>query len=182
MPHVITLAAIRAHQPCEDGWRKLVTALGTFEPSTRLTIGDVAKANGVADAMWCLRCIDDPRVRVAAVMPAVRRASAHTTDQRVHNCIAAVDQWLAGDDSVDLRAAAEAAARSEVAARSVAWAAEAAAAAAEAATARMAATAAWAAVRAAAAAAEATWATATERERQRDDLIQMFGLLAMEGK
>ena len=39
--HIITLGAIRAHGPCEDGWRKLITALGTSEPSTRLTIGDV---------------------------------------------------------------------------------------------------------------------------------------------
>lgn len=39
--HVITLADIRAHGPCEDGWRKLITALGRAERSTRLAIGDV---------------------------------------------------------------------------------------------------------------------------------------------
>ena len=196
--HIITLADIRAHHPCEDGWRKLITALGTSEPATRLTIGDVAKANGAADAMWCLRCIDDHRVRIAAVMPAVRRASAHTTDQRAHDCIAAIERWLAGDDSVDLRAARAAAraagwAATEAAAEAAeaawaaeaeeaTWAAEAAAEAAEAAEAAWAAEAeeaTWAA-EAAAEAAEAAWAE--ERTRQRDDLIQMFGLLAMEGK
>ena len=32
----------------------------------------------------------------------LKRAPVHTNDRRVHDCIAAIEQWLAGDDSVDL--------------------------------------------------------------------------------
>ena len=68
------------------------------------------------------------RVRVAAVLPAVKRASVYTTDQRVHDCTADIEKWLAGDDTVDLQAAARSAseAASEAASRTEAWAAEAA--------------------------------------------------------
>jgi hypothetical protein len=112
MTHHITLGMIRSHDPCEPSWRTLIRALGTSDPDTTLTIGDVAASNGAAAAMWCLRCIEDPRVRVRAVLPAVKRASRHTTDQRVHDCIAMIDRWLDGRASYDeLRAAARAAAR-----------------------------------------------------------------------
>lgn len=140
-PITLTLGAIRAHHPCESGWRKLCTALGTSAPDTVLGIGDVLLSNGRADALWCLRALQ-PRERVAMVLPGVKRASAHTTDARVHDCVAAIDRWLAGDDAVDLEAAAwaawDAAAAAARAAEAV-RAAEAAARAAEAARARWAA-------------------------------------------
>ena len=86
-------------------------------------------------------------------MPAVKRASRHITDRRVHDCIAAVDRWTAGDESIDLNAAAEAAQETE------AWAA-------------------WLATRAEAweawEVAAATGWSATERNAQRNDLLTMF--------
>lgn len=113
MTGIITLGLIRAAGPCVDGWRKLLASLGftgaSYPVNYTLSIGDVAVSNGAADAMWCLRFIDDPRTRVRAVMPAVKRAAVHTTDRRVHDCIAAVERWLDGDNTVDLRAAARAA-------------------------------------------------------------------------
>ena len=141
----ITLGDIRAKRPCAPGWAKLTETLGTTVLTTELTIGDILIANGLNDALWALRCLPR-REAVAAVMPAVKRASVHTTDQRVHDCIAAVDRWIAGDDSVDLKTAAAAA-----------WAADAA----------------WAAAWAdAAAAEEATWAAM--RDMQASDLLAMF--------
>lgn len=186
----ITLQQIRDAGPCEDGWRKLNKALGHPDLSAEISIGDVVLSNGLDDALWCLRVLP-PLERVAAIMPCVRRASAHTSDQRVHECIADIDRWLAGDDNVDIqaaRAAAVAAARAAAAeeARAAAWAATAAAAAAwAAAEAREAeaAEAAWAAaeaaegtVRAAEAAEEAVRAAGwkAEREQQRRDLLDMF--------
>ena len=161
----ITLRQIRDAGPCGrkpasdgtlTGFCKLLDGLGEplVSPNLNrvLSIGDVALINGLDDALWCLQVLP-PRERVAAIMPAVKRASSHTTDQRVHDCIAAIDRWLAGDDTVDLRASAWAA-----------WAAEAAQAAAEAARA-----AAWAAE---AQAAEA--ARETERAAQLADLLAMF--------
>ena len=50
-----TLAAIRAASPCEDGWRKLLGALGKTsaddEPLDLLTVLD---SNGLDDALWVL--------------------------------------------------------------------------------------------------------------------------------
>ena len=180
---MITLQQIRDAGPCESGWRKLNKALGNPDLSTEISIGDVVLSNGLDDAFWCLR-FSPPRERVAAVMPSVRRASAHTSDPRVHECIADIDRWLAGDASVDMpavavwaeraaaraaeRAAARAAARAaEAAAWAAVWAARAAARAAEAAAWATAWAAAWAAR-----AAEAGWKA--ECEQQRRDLLDMF--------
>jgi hypothetical protein len=124
----ITLGDIRSHHPCADGWATLTKALGTTDPTAELSIGDIVIANGLDNALWALRCLP-PREAVAAVMPAVKRASVHTADLRVHECIAVVDRWIAGDDSVDLKGVARAAA----AACAEAWAEAAACAAAEAA-------------------------------------------------
>jgi len=50
-----TLARIRAASPCEDGWRKLLGALGKTsaddEPLDLLTVLD---SNGLDDALWVL--------------------------------------------------------------------------------------------------------------------------------
>ena len=128
----LTLQIIRDHSPCTDGWKKLIKAIGS-DLNTELSIGDVLISNGLDDALWCLQCLE-PRQRVAAVMPAVKRASVHATDKRVHDCIAAIEQWLAGDDAVDINAAARSAAEAAEAAKAAeaekwaaAWAAEAAA-------------------------------------------------------
>ena len=172
-----TLSDARKHDACEDGYNRFVDVLHKAHPDADIeqiewSIGDVATVN-LEDALWCLRLLDDKRQTVAAIMPSVKRASKHTTDERVHFCIAEIERWLAGDDSVDLGAAARGAARgaSRGAARAAARAAYAAYAAADAA-----AEAAWAA-------AEAAWAAAAEaaeREAQRQDLIAMFPPIALE--
>jgi hypothetical protein len=175
----LTLGLIRQHSPCESGWRKLTKALGTTDTDTVLSIGDIVLSNGLDDALWALRCLP-PREAVAAVMLAVKRAAVHTTDQRVHECIAAVDRWIAGDDSVDLKAAAALAARAEAWAQARALG-----------PARSAAGAVWAAVwaavgaalaRAARAAEEGTSAAgagAAERDMQAADLLVMFPPIRM---
>lgn len=124
MNPTMTLARIREMGPCRDGWSKLLAGLGYgsagYDPARVVSLGDIATTNGAADALWCVRCLawSDIAVRRAviagALMPAVRRASAHTSDPRVAQTVAALDRWCAGDDSVDLAAAeAEAAAAAE---------------------------------------------------------------------
>jgi len=163
---MITLQQIRDAGPCESGWRKLNKALGNPDMAREISIGDVVLSNGLDDALWCLRFLP-PRERVAAIMPCVRRASAHTSDPRVHECIAAIDRWLAGDDNVDIQAATAA----------TATAAAAAAATAATATAAAVAWAAWTAWEATA----VTWAAGwkAEREQQRRDLLDMFPPLVL---
>lgn len=155
-----TLSYARKHDACEDGYNRFVETLRKAYPNADLeqiewSIGDVATVDA-EDALWCLRLLDDKRQIVAAIMPAVKRASAHTTDERVHFCIAEIERWLAGDDSVDLDTAA--------------WAAMDAAM-----------DAARAAARAAARSARED-AEAAEREAQRQDLIAMFPPVALEKK
>ena len=172
MNPLLTLKTIRDAHPCANGWQRLLTGLGysdgNYDPERAVSLGDVAAINGAADALWCVRALNwsDLAVRRAvirgAVLPAVKRASTHTTDTRVHRSIAYVERWCDGDDSVDLwaaqagaRAAGEAAAPQAVCAAGEAEAAQAA----------------WI-TQAAAGAAEATWAVA--RELQRNNIIQAF--------
>jgi len=159
---------------------------------TVISLGDVAKSNGAADAWWCVRALDwnNEQVRrevIKALIPAVERASKHTTDKRVYDCIGALKDWLDGKPA-DLDAAARAAGAAARAAGAAARAADAAVdaerapadaarAAAWAADAeRATAWAAWAAD--AAGAAWAAWAAdaagAAELEAQRADLIAAF--------
>ena len=178
-----TLNRIKAHSPCEDGWKKLLNHLGkTKADDEPLSFAVILKSNGVEDALWCCRC--EPQYakewRLFAVW-CVRQQAHLLTDQRSKDALdvaerhahgKATDEELAaaraaGDAAGDAARAAGDAARAAAwaagaAAWEVAWAAGAAAWAARAAAwaARAAAgDAAWAAARAARAAAmRAAWA------------------------
>ena len=191
----LTLQEIRDHSPCQSGWKKLTKAVGN-DMTTKLSIGDVVISNGLTDALWCLRCLD-PRKRVAAIMPTVKRASVYTDDQRVHDCINDIEKWLAGDNSITLFAVEEAtraAQAAEQAAKSAAWAAAQAAAwaawaartaaRAEEAAEQAARSAAWAEEAAEQAAKSAAWAAAQEAERelQKSDLLKMFPPMILKGE
>ena len=176
MSHLITLQQIRDARPCAEGWAKLLTTLGENHAAPDLTrlvsIGDVAQSNGAADALWCCRLIGDRRAVVRAIMPTVKRAAAHTTDERVHNCITVVERWLDGDDGVDLRAAVAVA----VAAASIATATTTCAAA----TLAAARAAAWAARAAADAATALALPLQAEHVQQVADIIAVFPLHALD--
>ena len=154
---MFTLRDIRAASPCTSGWARLVTRLGNPPKTTQLSLGDIVISNNVTDAWWCIRVLDWSNINVRravirALLPSVQRASAHTTDQRVHTAIAALLLWANGDDTVDLEAAAEATSAARTAAAKAARTA--------AAEATSAAEAAAAAAWAAEAAAEAAWTAA----------------------
>ena len=85
-----TLRAIRAHNPCDDGWRKLLKHLGKTEPDDEpLSIATVLGSNGLDDALWCLRAVSghDREIRLFAVWCA-RQVQHLMTDPR---SIAALD-------------------------------------------------------------------------------------------
>lgn len=113
---LFTLQDIRNASPCASGWTKLLKVLPPKSPmTTRLSLGDVAFANDASDALWCVRVLDwsdvsiRRRVIAGAVLPTVTRSLKFTSDNRVIDCVGAIERWSQGDDSVDL-AAAEAAA------------------------------------------------------------------------
>jgi hypothetical protein len=176
----LTLQTLKDYSLYTGRWGRLFAAVGN-DLTTELSIGDVLIINGLDDALRCLQCLE-PRVRVTAIMPAVKRVSVYTTDRRVHDCIGAIERWLAGDDTVDLDAAGAAAreAREAKAAGRAAMAAAEAGAEAKAALAAEAAK--WAAWLAgsAAGAAEAEWAS--ERKLQEADLLAMFPPMILKGR
>ena len=139
MTALLTLNAIRAHGPCEDGWRKLLAYLGKTggddEPLSMLT---VLESNGVDDTLWCLRCIKgrDGAIRLLACEYA--QSVAHfNADPRVQAAIDVARRHAVGDATDAGLEAARKAARAASAAvlqdASLAWARDAAWAAAEAA-------------------------------------------------
>jgi hypothetical protein len=111
---MLTLQQIRDQSPCTEGWTKLLKSLGNPPMDTVISLGDVAKSNDAADAWWCVRALDwsNEQVRrevIKALIPSVERAARHTNDKRVHDCIAAIHDWIDGKPA-DLDAAADAAA------------------------------------------------------------------------
>jgi len=120
-----TLNKIRKHNPCTDGWEKLLSYLGKTkaddEPLSLLTILD---SNGLNDALWCLRAVEgyDREIRLYAVW-CVRQVQHLLTDQRSLDALDVAERYangqatkeelsIAWDAALDaVRAAACAAAR-----------------------------------------------------------------------
>ena len=79
-----TLNAVRAHGPCADGWRKLLSYLGKTEADDEpLAITTILDSNGLDDALWCLRAVEghDREIRLYAVWCA-RQVQDLMTDPR----------------------------------------------------------------------------------------------------
>jgi len=70
-PLTVTLRKIRRHNPCEDGWKKLLKHLGKTKADTEpLSLLTILDSNGIDDAIWCLHALpetEDWRVRLFAV-------------------------------------------------------------------------------------------------------------------
>ena len=78
-----TLAAIREHGPCADGWAKLLRHLGkTSADAEPLMLLTILESNGLDDALWCLRAVDGHKreIRLFAVWCA--RQVQHMMDDR----------------------------------------------------------------------------------------------------
>jgi hypothetical protein len=125
-----TLNRIRAHGPCEDGWKKLLAGLGkTRADDEPLPFATILRINGLNDALWCARAepqhsrvwrlfavwcarrvqhlMTDPR-SIAALDVAERHAHGMATDEELRAAeAAAVDAAVdaAGDAVWAARAA-----------------------------------------------------------------------------
>jgi hypothetical protein len=158
-----TLNKIRAHRPCEFGWKKLLAHLGkTKADDEPLNIAVVVESIGIDDAIWCLRAVEghDREIRLFAVWCA-RQVQHLMADPCSIAAIDVAERFASGEASAEeLDAAQEAARAAAWDAAEAAWdAAEAAARAAARDAARAAAEAARAAAEAARAAAEAAQKT-----------------------
>ncbi|MCC5851166.1 MAG: hypothetical protein JJU29_24000 [Verrucomicrobia bacterium] len=117
-----TLNKIREHSPCKSGWEKLLSHLGKThaddEPLSLLTIID---SNGVNDALWCLRAVEnhDREIRLYSVWCA-RQVQHLVTDQRSLDGLDVAERFANGEATQDELAAAYAAAYAAAAAYAVA--------------------------------------------------------------
>ena len=107
-----TLKRIKAHSPCEDGWKKLLNHLGkTKADDEPLSFAVILKSNGVEDALWCCRC--EPQYakewRLFAVW-CVRQQAHLLTDQRSKDALDVAERHAHGKATDEELAAARAAA------------------------------------------------------------------------
>ena len=110
-----TLAAIREHGPCADGWAKLLRHLGkTSADAEPLMLLTILESNGLDDALWCLRAVDGHKreIRLFAVWCA--RQVQHMMDDRRSVSALDVAERYANGQATDAELAA---------ARAAAWAA-----------------------------------------------------------
>jgi hypothetical protein len=160
------LNAIRAHDPCAEGWSKLLRHLGKTEADDEpLSLKTILDSNGFDDALWCLRAVPncDREARLYAVWCA-RQVQRLMTDPRSIVALDVAERHANGDatdaELAEARTAAEAAWAAAGAAAEAAWAA------------------AWAAARdaAEAAAGAAAWAAAraAARDAQRERFVEIF--------
>ena len=160
-----TLNKIRDESPCAYGWKKLLAHLGKTQADDEpLSIITILDSNGLDDALWCLRAVEnhDREIRLYAVWCA-RQVQHLMTDKRSLEALDVAERFANGLATADDLAAASDAAKDAVAAvgaavwraAGAAWAASAASDAAKDAVAAV-----GAAVDAAWAAVDAAWAAA----------------------
>ena len=132
-----TLNAIRKHNPCTNGWEKLLVYLGkTKADDEPLAITTILDSNGLDDAIWCLQAVAgrDREIRLFAVSCA-RQVQHVMTDQRSLDALDVAERYANGEATEKEMDAARSAAASaapaagvaadatEWAARDAAWAA-----------------------------------------------------------
>ena len=93
-----TLNKIREHEPCTDGWKKLLTYLGKTEADDEpLAFTTILDSNGLDDALWCMRSAPeyDKDWRLFAVWCA-RQVQHLMTDQRSLDAIDVAERYVHG--------------------------------------------------------------------------------------
>ena len=97
-----TLNKIREHDPCTDGWKKLLNGLNKAEPDGEpLPLITILNINGLNDALWALRTTDcDRESRLLAVAYA-RQVQHLMTDERSIACIDVAERFANGKATCD---------------------------------------------------------------------------------
>jgi len=113
MTYYTTLNKIKEYSPCADGLKKLLRNLGkTKADDDQLSIITILDSNGINDAAWCLRAIDDidKDARLFAVWCA-RQMQHLMTDQRSITALDVAERHATGNATDAELSAAGAAAR-----------------------------------------------------------------------
>ena len=119
-----TLNEIRKHNPCANGWGKLLRTLNKTRPDDEpLSLITILDSNGLGDALWCLRAVEghDKEMRLYAVWCA-RQVQHLIHDERCIDALDVAERYAHGNATQqELNAARDAA---SAAASAAEWAAE----------------------------------------------------------
>ena len=123
-----TLNRIREHDPCVEGWKKILQHLGKTEADDEpLPFSVIVESNGMENALWACRTVPehDREWRLFAVWCA-RQVQHLITDQRSHDAINVAERFALGAATENELDAACAAARDAAfdAARGATWSAQ----------------------------------------------------------
>lgn len=111
-----TLNKIRAHNPCSEGWAKLLRHLGKTQADDEpLALATILDSNGLDDALWCLRAVygHEREMRLYAVWCA-RQVQNLTNDPRSLAALDVAERHANGRATDSELVAAHAAARAAV--------------------------------------------------------------------
>lgn len=93
-----TLNHIREHNPCADGWRKLLTHLGKNDPYAPLAYSTILESNGLDDALWCLRAEPQhSRIWRMYAVRCARRVQHLMTDERSIQALDVAERHARGE-------------------------------------------------------------------------------------
>lgn len=106
-PLTTTLAAIRSHTPCQQGWEKLLSSLGkTKADDEPLLFETILDSNGIDDALWCLRTLGPEHSKMCRLFAvwcarrgAERHANGEATDADLDVAMEANSCWEAAFES-----------------------------------------------------------------------------------
>lgn len=128
---ITTLKKIRAHGPCREGWQLLLHYLDKTQADDEpLSLKTILDANGLNDALWCLRTIEgrNREIRLYAVWCA-RQVQHLMPDPRSIAALDVVERYARGKASAEELSAARIGAweaarvTAQEAAKEAAWAA-----------------------------------------------------------
>ena len=94
-----TLNKIREHEPCADGWKKLLIYLNKTEADDEpLSLLTIIESNGFMYAVSCLRAVDghDKELRLFAV-DCARRVKCLMKDKRSVHALEVAERYANGD-------------------------------------------------------------------------------------
>lgn len=107
-----TLNKIRAHSPCDSGWKRLLKNLGkTKADDEPLALTAILESNGLDDALWCLRAVEGHKREMRLFAVECARSVQHLmTDKRSLDALDVAERYANGQATQAELAAAYAAA------------------------------------------------------------------------
>lgn len=96
-----TLNRIWECRPSGNGWKKLLRFLGkTHADDEPLSLKTILESNGIEDALWALRAVDDPMCERDArlfCVRCVRQCPSFLTDKRLFTLLDVAERYACGD-------------------------------------------------------------------------------------